>query len=497
MLLEALASPSPRQVMHSLEILERNCRGHLVPPLLLYHDDPAVRCRTLEILARVGREDTAHLVERHLGDADPRVRAEAIRTLATLRGEGARELMLPRLHEPDAAVRAAAVAFLLEHGAGAEVTRALRVLADLLADGEPATRIEGAKALGGVGGSIGIDELLRLARDPDVSVVRAAIDSVRRRVERNGFDPLYVPTLVACLGDRRIRHDAQAALLAFGRVAVPSLAHFLRDPDESDGVREALPGVLARIASPESAEELLRVLETDTLEVAAPGRRRRRLIEAMLLVARRSEEFRYATDRILAEAERETRAFAHDLVYLHALGGTTAPDFSGPLPRWTRGHDGADLLHRLLVERLDTRLWCLCSLLSLTSETEDFRIAYHGLKLPEGRGRARALELLSHVLSSRVRAEVLAVLDDAPIDQRIEGIGRRFNIERPSRRDALLAFLRPGASGERRPALTAAALYLIHTTRERGFEKEVDQLARVAGDELVRETAAWVEDHRP
>ena len=46
-LVQSLGSSDPRQVLHSLEILASHDRHHLVPPLLLHHDDAEVRLRTL------------------------------------------------------------------------------------------------------------------------------------------------------------------------------------------------------------------------------------------------------------------------------------------------------------------------------------------------------------------------------------------------------------------------------------------------------------------
>lgn len=493
LLLEALGSPDPRPVLHSLEILRRNGRGHLVPPLLLYHDDEGVRRRTLEVLAEVGRTDAADLVERRLGDTSPHVRAEAIRTLARLRGEEARHLMLPRLHEPDAAVRAAAVAFLLEHGGEAGRSRAARVLTDLLSDAAPESRLEGAKALGSVADPIGREELLRLVRDEDTAVVKEAIGSIRRRVERDGFYPLYVPTLVARLGDRRVRYEVQQALVAFGGPAVPALAHFLRDPNELRAIREALPGVLARIPTAEAAGELLGALAADTTPSGPTDPGRRRLIEAMALAGRLAATNPYAPRRLYPEVRREARAYGRDLILLRGVSGAEAPDLSGPLPVWPDGPAAADLLLRLLAEQLDTRLWCLFTLLSLAGESEDFRIIHNGLLRGEGRDRAHAHELLSHALPAEVRDDVLTILDDAPVEQRLDKIGRRFGIVRRDREGTLRHLLRTGVAGGEASTLAAAALYLVHTSRITGLEDEIDRLARSAADELVRETALWTE----
>ena len=53
-LVEGLGSADPREALHSLDLLSAHGRGHLVPPLMLHHDDAAIRVKTLEILAGSG-----------------------------------------------------------------------------------------------------------------------------------------------------------------------------------------------------------------------------------------------------------------------------------------------------------------------------------------------------------------------------------------------------------------------------------------------------------
>ncbi len=149
-LVQSLGSPDARQVLHSLDLLSTHGRGHLVPPLLLYHDDAEVRQRTLQVLAAAGREDAAPLVEKRLSDRSPDVRAEATRVLADLRHEDACHMMLPRLRSGDAGVRAAAIACLSNHGDAEMRAAAKTTLEDMIFDADPEVRIEAAQAVGAI-----------------------------------------------------------------------------------------------------------------------------------------------------------------------------------------------------------------------------------------------------------------------------------------------------------------------------------------------------------
>jgi len=357
-LVQSLGSSDPRQVLHSLDILSANGRGNLVPPLLLYHDDPEVRCRTLEVLAEANRRDAASLVERRLSDSDPVVRAEAIRVLGRLHGKDICDLMLPRLNEGDPGVRAAAVACLTSYGKAAEIERAEHTLAELMSDADPHVRAEAAKAIGAVAEPRFQQALVRLLYDSNARVVRQAIAAVRRRIERDGYSPLYVPTLISLLQNRRAKHEAREALVAFGEEAVAALRHFLSDPDEPAWVRRALPKTLSTIGGDEAARSLV-----SALSVRDDPFLRRKVIEAVAgLPAQLSVERRAAVER---EIGVEANAYLRSLLELDAIGFPSGARLSGPLVAWDPTETAPNLLHSLLQERLEDHVSNLFGLLSV------------------------------------------------------------------------------------------------------------------------------------
>lgn len=195
LLVRSLGSSDERQVMHSLDLLVEHGRESLVPPLLLYHDSARIRLYTLGILERAGRSDSTDLIERRLGDEDAEVRAEAARVLASLHGRDVCELMLPRLHFGDSGVRAGAIACVANHGDPEMQTEAAEALRTLLSDASSATRRDAVKAIGAIHDPMFQEHLVNLLYDPDPEVVREAVQAVRRRVARDGYNPIYVSTL--------------------------------------------------------------------------------------------------------------------------------------------------------------------------------------------------------------------------------------------------------------------------------------------------------------
>ena len=487
LLLESLGSSDTRQVLHGLDILAANDRGKLVPPLLLYHDDAEVRRKTLGLLAQADRVESLPLVERTLRDADADVRAEAIRVMASMQGTDAAEMMLPKLEEADPGVRAAAVACLANLGDEEMAERATVVLLDLLHDADPAVRTEAAKAIGAVHEPMFQTHLIRLLYDPERTVVREAIASIRRRVARDGFNPLYVPTLVSLLQNRRVRHEVREGLVAFGEPALPSMVHFMNDEDESLWVRRALPKALAAVGTESAAEALL-----DGLEQSKDAFQRRKLVEALGSIAGVDLLFRAEKGRILKEISREARRYLRLLAAVEGLGLRGKGRVEGALILWD-GDLAPTFLDRLLEERSAENLVNIFGLLSLVGKRSEIWPAYQGLTSGDKMQRARALELLDNTLEGETRRDVFAVIDDCPLAEKFERAHRQFGVSVQSKTETLKHVLDLKTTDDpESAALISAALYTLHLEQVSGLESRILHLADRSEDSFVHETAGWV-----
>lgn len=488
LLVEALGSPDSRQVLHSLDLLAASGRQRLVPPLLLYHDDATVRRRTLEVMREDGRQDATPLIERRLGDDDPAVRVEAIRALAVLGGQDACELMLPRLAEADAAVRAAAVACLANLGSREMEAQAASALEEMLGDADARARAEAAKALGAIDGAKFESELVELLYDRNPEVVRQAIGAVRQRGAREGYNPLYVATLVSLLHRRRLKHDAREALIAFGEQAVPALLHFMQDPAEPLWVRRAIPKTLARIDTQTAADGLLEALAdpTDTFS-------RRKLVEALQplrnLVATPS-----AHSRIEAEIAREASTFLAAYVDLVSLGLERKGRFKGGRTLWDAEEDAPTLLDQLLAERMEESVTNLFGLLAVLLPARDVWAAHRSLASNEPGLRSHALEYLDNKTSGPVREHLMAVIDDTPVDEKMRRAAKLFGITAAVRVETLRRLLIPGAvTGDSEAMFQVAALYEVYSQRVESLYSEVTRIPADADTHpMVAETATWV-----
>lgn len=483
LLVQSLGSADTRQVLHALELLDSNDRGRLVPPLLLYHDDPGVRRRTLDVLARNGRRDALHLVERRLADDDPEVRAGAVVALATLHGEEAAHLMVPRLRDPDPGVRAAAIACLADHGGAEALEAASEHLVEMLSDGDPSVRAEAAKALGSIADPLFQEHLIRLLYDPDSTVVREAIASMGRRTGRDGFNPLYLPGLVTLLQRRRLKHDAREAIVGLGESAVPALVHFMNDPDEPIWVRRAIPKALAAIGTEAAVEGIVSALAT-----ARDGFLRRKSVEALAALP---EEMRSrAADAVGKEIHREAGRYFAAFRSLAVLAPGIQEKLQGPLAGWEE-EDAPDLLESLLAERMEDSVQLIFRLLAIRHPPEHVRSAHHTLVDGPVALRGHALEFLDNTLEGEVRRDVFLVVGDEPLATRWRAAEGLFGPPPGSRRDVVERYLTARAEGDR-AGLCAAALYTVHRDRIDELYPRAEALVDESESAFVREAAEWV-----
>jgi ATP:ADP antiporter, AAA family len=486
-LVQSLGSADPRQVVLGLELLLAYGESRLVNPLLLHHQDATVRCKTLEALAEAGRADVLPLIEQRLTDDDAEVRCAAIRAVAVLRGEDAAAMMLPRLADGDPRLRAAAVARLAGHSDPAVAGRALATLAGLLADGDPGVREEAAKALGQIREPAESGSLVTLLYDRDPAVVRQAMAAVRTRLARDGENPIYVPTLISRMADRRLKHEARAAVVAFGEGAIPAVVAFMNDGEEDIWVRRALPKTLAMLGGEAALAALAGLL-------AAPDAiLRDKVIEAMGSLRSREPGLRIKAALVRREIRTEAVRYLRAVSDLWVVGSMHDARLEGPVARWRSAGWVPSLLQEVLAQRMAAAVRNVAGLLELLLPPRDVRAAFCSLSSPSAAMRAQALEYLDNTLSGSLRHDVFAVIDDAPADEKLRKAEQEFDVPLEGLEPMLERLVRtdtdadPSAVG-----LVIAAMLAVHVGRTRDLYPLLREMAERSGNPLLRETAAWV-----
>jgi HEAT repeat protein len=482
LLIQALDSTDPRQVINSLELLESNSKGHLVPRLMLSHSDPTVRCRTLKVFAACNRQDAVQVVERALGDDSIEVRVEAVRTLATLESADAIALMLPRLEDPDIRIRAAAISAVAGYSDDA-TAQATNSLSALVVDERWEARREAARILGEVPDPMFETQLLQLLYDSDHRVARQAIRSTRARIERDDFNPIYAPILISALRHRRLKHEARAAIVSCGEEIIPALVHFQNDPAEQIWVRRAIPKTISRIDSAAARRALSEGLAADDPFL------RRKVIEALGTL--RPGDDPALRERVRRGLSKEVRTYLRQLGDLFGLGLDSDARFQGPKIVWD--DRPPTLLHHLLTDRLSTQLDTTFRLLAVLHDPGDIWAAHRGLVGRDPGRRTHALEYLDNTLTGDVRAVVFTAIGDQRHQERFKRARELFGIEVESKEKTLRRLMSIPTENDAEAAwLAAAAVHAVYATEAVHLYPYVQNLGESATDPLVRETARWV-----
>lgn len=486
--LQSLRSGDTRQVVHALHLLQRH-DPKLVPALLVHHDAAAVRRATLRVLAASDRVDALPLVERCLGDADAGVRSEAVSALAVLSRTDVRSLMLPYLTAAEPGLVSTAIVSLSNQGDEDLRSRADTALRSLIASDHTAARAEAAKALGYLHSTDHAEALTLLLEDRDPLVVSESIAAVRRRVFRHGPNPMHAPALISLLDNRRLKHEARRALVAFGEPVIPALVHFMNSADERLWVRRALPKTIALIGGPAAVSAL-----ASSLRVTTDSFLMRKLIESLTSATESNADLVPHLRDIVIAISRRSAEYFRALAALTALGSLQRGRLAGALVVWDAERYQPSLLEQLLAETMSAALSDLFGLLAMLDDRTHVRDAYRSIMSGDRARAAHAVEYLDNVLPSEVKACVLPIIDELSLEARLATARQHYGIAVQSRVE-VLAHLLDGCLRDRGEdaSLGAAALYEVYTTRTARLYPHVQKVkASDKADSLARETAHWV-----
>lgn len=471
-LVSELAHPESRRVLYAMDLLDAMDKRHLVTPLLLSHEDPAIRARALKSAEGVGAELADRWlpgVERALKDRDSAVRIAAVSALASLRGGAAVDVMRPFIKNNDPAlaiVAASALAGSTNSDDFAIAEETLRRFSSDTREQGAEWRLHVARALGDVKNTAFRPMLVPLMYDSNLEVARAAIDSAGTL---GAGDFLFVPPLVSLLRNRRLKSSARAVLVGYGEAVVAPLAYFMRDRDEDIWIRRHVPATLAMLPFPSSIEALTGALDD------ADGFLRFKATMALDQL-RRDNPALTVDPKIVARHINAEAARAFNALTLHYNLFVSG------------GLDKGSLLARALSEKQTRALNRTFNLLGMVHAQGDVSAIRHALKDPEVRVRSRAIEFLDNLLEGEVRKKVMLLVDEMPMDERIRKGNVMYRTRARDVEDTLAQLVH-----DEDQSIASAAVLLVE---ERGLWSLADDLEYVLAhrdvrDQHVFEAASW------
>jgi ATP:ADP antiporter, AAA family len=470
-LVEELSHPDEPAVLYAIEMLDALDKRHLVTPLLLQHQSPRVRARTLRALA-LSRSRAAGrwlpTVTRMVQDEDVNVRAAALRALAELEHEDAAVLMRRHLGDAEPRVVVTSAISLANSGRPDDVSAAEAALRHIITDVRDtaaAGRAEAATALAHIDDPRFRALLVPLLYDRDPVVVQKAIRSAR---EMGASDGLFIPGLLSLLGHRALKASAREALVGYGETIIGALAYALRDQREHVWIRRHIPATLAELGTQGSMDALVGALDDPD------GFLRYKAIAAIEKIRRDHPAIVCPRAVLEAQVVRESSRYYNGLTLQHNL--------------LRHAPEAADsLLARALQDKLHRTIDRIYRLLGLLYHVDDVAAARYTIERGESRRRAAAVEYLDNLLGGVVRKRVMPILDDSPLTEKVRYANTVLKSRPRDLEDTLAQLVH-----EDDPVIAAAAIHFVGQRHMWGLSDDLEYVASHRSDNrTIGEAVSW------
>ena len=483
-LVEGLGSADQRQVVHSLELLEYYRKSHLVPPLLARHESAAVRRRTIDLLADNNRVEAIPVIQGALADEHAEVRSAALHALVVLQADTSSTEVVSRLADPDLGVRSTAIASILMSGRSVGRPDASSALKALVGSVSTADRCAATDVLGALAEPDFQEDLVQLLYDTDVAVQRDAIRAVHARVDAGGANPIFVPTLISLMRDRRLKHEAREALVAYGEPVIPALVHFMNDPEEQVWVRRAVPKTVARVGGAAAAAALLDDIDDSDQYLRA------KVIESLVWIRGREPGMSFDPAPLAAQVRHEARLYFLSLTDLVSTTGSASFRYRAPIVEWPAGKPL--LLQRMFADRMRDNVLNIFRMLALVHPLPDIRAAGHSILYHDAHLRSHALEYLDNTLNGDTRRWVFAVIGDASLEDKLDFARNEFGLVVQPASDVFRRLVMASATqDEGAHWLGSAAIQAICELELDALYPQLVEASRRSDDSVVKETAIW------
>ncbi len=475
---QILETDNTRQLIYVLDLLENNINPQLEPFLqnLLGHKSHQIRLKTLEIIQNYEPDNFIDLVRNMLNDNHFDIKVEAI--LFLLRHDKESENLVGALISNSdykicsAAMLAASIQFKNDALFRKKVNISdlyhefiqQSCVRELNNNQMNFINITITKVIGISSEKLLYPYMLELLKDESISVVQSAIVQ-----SGNTRDPLFIPALTEYLTHKTNRTLARNALAQYGEAILPEMDSILQNKETDFRLMYAIPKVLSLINSQESANILIKHLNTGDSGF------RYRVLKALNKLRDGNPMLKFELELIEDIIFAETEKY-YNLLSVHQF-------FSNNIQDLTEQQIKAKLLlSRSISERLEDILERTFRLLGLYYPPGDIYNAYLAVTSKQNDSTANAVEFLDNLLHSRLKKIILPLLEDDKSEIENKPLQMDHDHVIKDEADALTFLLNDNNSW-----LKSCAIYYISVIKNANYNNLIENL-NINNDPLVEQT---------
>jgi HEAT repeat protein len=352
---------------------------------LLHRPEPEVKLAALEYLIRGGKSKEPQEIVELARHPVAEVRRAAVRA-ASLGGEAVMAPLRDFLEDSDPGVRAEAASALIDMGHFGGLLQGVTAVKGMLESQEKSSRVAVASPVSRLHVRGRTEFLLQLLEDPEPEVRLAAL-----RACANTPEPELIHKVVSHLWNTRTSGAAAETLISLGELTADHLSAYNDTAELTNLFQRSnqLAGILEKIGNPRSLEVIKRVLD-----FSGPNA---------------TEGIVQAYCRIL----QHQNAFEPNLQHWESVlrNQISATQKRREILARAVPLEGNEFLMGVLREEYSRHLGNIFALTGLLASTVNMDAVHSNLTKGDEEQRARALEILEHVLPPKWRNEVLELID--------------------------------------------------------------------------------------
>ncbi|MCP9495597.1 MAG: HEAT repeat domain-containing protein [Pyrinomonadaceae bacterium MAG19_C2-C3] len=482
---KSLESANANQVIYCLNLLEENEHPAHETFLLksLNHTEPEVRryalkrIEALRVAAAIepvrqlvlsmsmcltpnqpsGIEPVRQLV---LSDSDANLRGQVLRAMCAIGGDEVFDKVPAFLASTEPEVRKGAMVGLLRSGGIDGVLTAGASLNDLLIDVDSGERKLAAQVLGDVGIFNFYQPLVKLLRDENMEVRKAALTAAGKVKNLN-----LLPLMLENLSIAAVREAASSALVNFGKDIIPELEAALTSKEHSNALRIRVAQICGRIGGDNALAMLGRNINLPNESV------RGHILSALVMCKYKASPAE--SSKIDEAIKAEVRDATWALIAAEDIGIDEV----------------SDSLIRALKHEVKKNQERIFMLLSFNYHAEPILQAKLNLETDSVEKKAAALEILDNLLAKETRDMIFPLLDDIAPEQRLNRLIHAFPQSRRERAGRIQEII-CRSQEQSTPWSKTCALFVVGKSRMKDCRDGVVS-ALSDTDPVVRETAIW------